>query len=70
MYSSLSFEDTISIERDLSYTLTIREFEYLFDQQELSMRQTIRFGVVKGHDWEIHYHPDKTNVVTETLSRK
>ena len=26
VYSSLSFEDTISIERDLSYTLTIREF--------------------------------------------
>ena len=26
MYSSLSFEDTISIERDLSYTPTIREF--------------------------------------------
>ena len=26
MSSSLSFEDTISIERDLSYTMTMREF--------------------------------------------
>ena len=34
------------------------------------MRQTKWFGVVKGHDWEIHYHPDKANVVTDTLSRK
>ncbi len=34
------------------------------------MRQTKWFGVVKGHDCEIHYHPDKANVVTDTLSRK
>ena len=26
--------------------------------------------MVKSHDWEIHYNPDKANVVTETLSRK
>ncbi|KAL4564141.1 hypothetical protein LXL04_028193 [Taraxacum kok-saghyz] len=38
--------------------------------QELSMRQTKWVGVVKGHDWEIHYHHDKANVVTDTLSRK
>ena len=26
--------------------------------------------MVKDHDWEIQYHPGKTNVVTDALSRK
>ncbi|KAL4573027.1 hypothetical protein LXL04_019820 [Taraxacum kok-saghyz] len=56
-----------------SLTAENREWNYPTHElelgaQELSMRQTKWFGVVKGHDLEIHYHPDKANVVTETLS--
>ena len=46
MYSSLSFEDTISIERDLSYTLTIREFSIKGDVVggALLFVSAVRFG--------------------------
>jgi hypothetical protein len=27
-------------------------------------------GVIKDYDLEIHYHPDKANVVVDTFSRK
>ena len=47
-----------------------KSLRYVFDQRDFNMRQTKWLEVVKDYDWEIHYHPDKANVVTENLSRK
>ena len=34
------------------------------------MRQLRWLDVVKDYDCEVHYHPSKTNVVADALSRK
>ena len=44
--------------------------KYLFDQQNLNMRQQRAMELIKDYDCEILYHPGKANVVADALSRK
>ena len=44
--------------------------KYLFDQNELNMRQRRWMEFLKDYDFELLYHPRKANVVVDTLSRK
>jgi hypothetical protein len=44
--------------------------KYIFTQSELNMRQRRWLELIKDYDLEIHYHPDKANVVADALSRK
>jgi hypothetical protein len=43
---------------------------YFFTQSDLDMRQRRWLGLIKDYDLEIHYHPDKANVVVDALSHK
>ncbi|GJW33020.1 hypothetical protein Tco_0053052 [Tanacetum coccineum] len=40
------------------------------DRKELNMRQRRWLELLSDYNCEIHYHPRKTNVVTDALSRK
>jgi hypothetical protein len=44
--------------------------KYIFTQSELNMRQRRWLELIKDYELEIHYHPDKANVVADALSRK
>jgi hypothetical protein len=47
-----------------------KSFKYIFTQSELNMRQRRWLELIKDYDLEVHYHPDKANVVADALSRK
>ena len=47
-----------------------KSLKYLFSQKELNMRQRRWLEFLKDYDFELSYHPDKANVVADTLSRK
>ena len=47
-----------------------KSLKYFFDQKDLNMRQRRWLETLKDYDCEIHYHPGKTNVVADALSRK
>jgi hypothetical protein len=47
-----------------------KSLKYIFTQSKLNMRQRRWLELIKDHELEIHYHPGKANVVTDTLSRK
>ncbi|KAA0058528.1 DNA/RNA polymerases superfamily protein [Cucumis melo var. makuwa] len=47
-----------------------KSLKYFFTQKELNMRQRKWLELVKDYDCEILYHPGKTNVVADALSRK
>jgi hypothetical protein len=47
-----------------------KSFKNIFTQSELNMRQRRWLEVIKDYELEIHYHPGKTNVVADALSRK
>ena len=47
-----------------------KSLKYLFDQKELNMRQRRWMEFLKDYDFELLYHPGKTNVVADALSRK
>ena len=47
-----------------------KSLKYLFDQKELNMRQRRWMEFLKEFDFELLYHPRKTNVVADALSRK
>jgi hypothetical protein len=47
-----------------------KSLKYIFTQSELNMRQRKWLELIKDYDLEIHYHPDKANVVADALSRK
>ena len=47
-----------------------KSLKYLFTQKELNMRQQRWLELIKEYDILIQYHPDKTNVVADALSRK
>ncbi|WVZ76765.1 hypothetical protein U9M48_024707 [Paspalum notatum var. saurae] len=47
-----------------------KSLKYIFTQNELNMRQRRWLELIKDYDMEIHYHPGKTNVVVDALSRK
>ncbi|WVZ84578.1 hypothetical protein U9M48_031601 [Paspalum notatum var. saurae] len=47
-----------------------KSLKYIFTQNELNMRLRRWLELIKDYDMEIHYHPGKTNVVADALSRK
>ncbi|RVW99491.1 Retrovirus-related Pol polyprotein from transposon 297 [Vitis vinifera] len=47
-----------------------KSLKYLFSQKELNMRQRRWIELLKDYDCIIQYHPRKTNVVVNALSRK
>jgi hypothetical protein len=47
-----------------------KSLKYFFTQVDLNMRQRRWLELIKDYDLEIHYHPGKTNVVVDALSRK
>jgi hypothetical protein len=47
-----------------------KSLKYFFTQPDLTMRQRRWLDLIKDYDLEIHYHPGKTNVVADALSRK
>jgi len=47
-----------------------KSLKYLFDQKEINMRQRRWMEFLKDYDFEVLYHPGKSNVVAHALSRK
>jgi hypothetical protein len=47
-----------------------KSLKYIFTQSELNMRQRRWLELIKDYDLEVHYHPEKANVVADALSRK
>ncbi|TYJ99713.1 ty3-gypsy retrotransposon protein [Cucumis melo var. makuwa] len=47
-----------------------KSLKYFFTQKELNMRQRRWLELVKDYDCKILYHPGKTNVVADALSKK
>jgi hypothetical protein len=47
-----------------------KSLKYIFTQSDLNIRQRRWLGLIKDYDLEVHYHPDKANVVADALSRK
>jgi len=47
-----------------------KSLKYLFDQKELNMRQRRWLEYLKDFDFQLSYHPGKTNVVADALCRK
>jgi hypothetical protein len=43
---------------------------YIFKQPDLNMRQWRWLELIKDYELEVHYHPDKANIVANALSRK
>ena len=44
-------------------------FKYVFTQKKWNLRQRIWLELLKENDLSVFYHPDKANVVANTLSR-
>jgi hypothetical protein len=47
-----------------------KSLKYLFTQPNLNMRHQRWLELIKDYELEVHYHPGKANVVTDSLSRK
>ena len=47
-----------------------KSLKYIFTQTDLNMRQRRWIELIKDYDMEVHYHPEKANVVADALSRK
>ena len=47
-----------------------KSLKYLFTQTELNLRQRRWLELIKDYNCVINYHPGKTNVVADALSRK
>jgi hypothetical protein len=47
-----------------------QEFEDIFTQSELNLRQRRWLELIKDYNLNIHYHLGKANVVADALSRK
>ncbi|CAA0812644.1 Uncharacterized mitochondrial protein AtMg00860, partial [Striga hermonthica] len=47
-----------------------KSLKYIFTQKELNMRQRRCLELVKDYDCTISYHPEKANVVADSLSRR
>jgi hypothetical protein len=47
-----------------------KSLKYLFTQPDLNMRQQRWLELIKDYELEVHYHPDKANMVADALSRK
>jgi hypothetical protein len=47
-----------------------KSLKYILNQSDLNMRQKRWLELIKDYDLEVHYHPDKANVVADALSRR
>jgi hypothetical protein len=47
-----------------------KSLKYIFTQSDLNLRQRRWLELIKDYDLEVHYHPEKPNVVADALSRK
>ena len=47
-----------------------KSLKYIFTQQDLNMRQHRWMEFLEDYDFTLHYHPGKTNMVADSLSRK
>jgi hypothetical protein len=47
-----------------------KSLKYLFTQPNLNMRQQRWLKLIKDYELEVHYHPEKANVVIDALSHK
>ena len=47
-----------------------KSLKYIFTQRGLNMKQCRWMVYLEDHDFTLHYHPGKANVVVDTLSRK
>jgi hypothetical protein len=47
-----------------------KSLKYIFTQPDLNLRKQRWLELIKDYDIEIHYHPEKANVVADALSRK
>jgi hypothetical protein len=47
-----------------------KSLKYIITQKGLNMRQHRWLEPIKDYDLEIHYHPGKSNLVVDALSRK
>jgi hypothetical protein len=47
-----------------------KSLKYIFTQKDLNLRQRHWLELITDYDLEIHYHPDKANLVADALSRK
>ncbi|GKA88432.1 putative reverse transcriptase domain-containing protein [Tanacetum coccineum] len=47
-----------------------KSLQHILNQKELNMRQRRWLDLLSDYDCEIHYHPEKANVVADALSRK
>ena len=47
-----------------------KSLKYIFTQPKLNMGQQRWLELIKDYNLEVHYHPDKANVVADALSRK
>ncbi|GJX62929.1 putative reverse transcriptase domain-containing protein [Tanacetum coccineum] len=47
-----------------------KSLQYILNQKELNLRQRRWIELLSDYDCEIRYHPGKTNVVADVLSRK
>nr|GEV32392.1 putative reverse transcriptase domain-containing protein [Tanacetum cinerariifolium] len=47
-----------------------KSLQHILDQKELNMRQRQWLELLSDYNCDIRYHPGKTNVVTDALSRK
>ncbi|GJZ77428.1 putative reverse transcriptase domain-containing protein [Tanacetum coccineum] len=47
-----------------------KSLQHILDQKELNMRQRRWLELLSDYDCDIRYHPGKTNVVADALSRK
>jgi hypothetical protein len=47
-----------------------KSLKYIFTQPDLNMRQRRWLELIKDYELEVHYHPRKSNVVTNVLSHK
>ena len=47
-----------------------KSLQYVFTQRELNLCQRRWLELLKDYNKNVHYHPDKANVVADALSRK
>jgi hypothetical protein len=47
-----------------------KSLKYIFTQNDLNLRQHLWLELIKDYDLGINYHPGKSNVVADALSRK
>ncbi|GJV14118.1 putative reverse transcriptase domain-containing protein [Tanacetum coccineum] len=47
-----------------------KSLQHILDQKDLNMRQRRWLELLTDYDCDIHYHPEKANVVADALSRK